>query len=92
MEFPQQIEAVGTILTKERAELSSEIAGVIAKFYALEVQHVNQGNSIIQLDDTMLQTQATALLAELKHDQQKYLRIANLAQQGAIPKQDLDNP
>jgi membrane fusion protein (multidrug efflux system) len=89
--LPQQIATVGTTIAAERAKLSPELGGVIAKFYADSGQHVELGQPIIQLDDTIYQTQVHAEQIDLIRSQQAYQRIEKLAKSGGESKQDLDN-
>jgi len=89
--LPAQITAVGTLVAKDRAKLSAELAGTIAKFYASEGQHVQPGQPIIQLDDSIYHTQLQAIQADLARNEQRYLRIKKLASSGGESKQELDN-
>src|SRR5438067_8438091 len=90
-------EYVSTLKSRDSANISPQVEGVITKIFVRSGDRVNAGAPLVQIDPlkqeaTVRNQQAStaAQQANLKWAQQQYDRNAQLAAAGVISKQELD--
>jgi RND family efflux transporter MFP subunit len=90
-------EYVGTLKSRDSANISPQVEGSITKIFVHSGEHVAAGTPLIQIDPlkqeaTVLNSQATvaAQQANLKWAQQEYDRNSQLAAAGVVSRQQLD--
>lgn len=90
-------EYVSTLKSRDSANISPQVEGVITKIFVKSGDRVNGGAPLIQIDplkqEATVRNQQAATAAQeanLKWAQQQYDRNAQLASAGVISKQELD--
>jgi len=85
-----QVTAVGTLHAVQGADLSSELAGIVASIHFKPDQDVKEGDLLIQLRDATDRAQLAALQASAELAKQTYQRDAALMKTNAISQQAYD--
>ena len=83
----EDISAVGNIVANESVRVRTEISGRLVELNFNEGQSIKKGQLLVALDDAVHRAQAAAISAELRTEQQKYLRSKELYQQNFISKE-----
>jgi len=88
--WQEQIHAVGTMHAIHGADLSSELAGIVARIGFDAGTDVEKGTLLVQLRDESDRAQLDALRANAELAKQTYIRNAALMKTNAISKQAYD--
>ncbi len=83
------IQAIGTI-NAASVEVTPETAGHIASIAFTDGAVVKQGDTLIQLDDSILKAKLESMVAQYQLSSQSYARLKKLAGKGIITQQALD--
>lgn len=83
------IKAIGTV-NAASIEVTPETAGHIASIAFNDGAVVKQGDTLIQLDDSILKAKLQSMTAQYQFSQQSYLRLKQLASKGMVAAQTLD--
>lgn len=86
----EDISAVGNVVANESVRVRTEISGRLVELNFNEGQAIKKGQLLVALDDAVHRAQVAAISAELRTEQQKYLRSKELYQQNFISKEALD--
>lgn len=96
--FVEQIKALGTVQPWQKAEVSSQVSGILEQVYYREGQYVEQGELLAQIDARSYQAallQAEGALqetqAQLKSAQLDLKRYRELRAEDAIAQQTLEH-
>ncbi len=84
------IETIGTVNASQGVDLTVEQAGIIKDIKFSANQHVNQGDVLIQLDDTVQQADLAAAKTQAALDQQSLDRAIQLQRRGVGSEVALD--
>lgn len=87
---PQEIDAIGSLIAKNKVAISPEIAGQVSQIMFKAGEIVQKGTPLIKLDDTINRAQYKAVQAELKLSQLHYNRVTQLAKKGLTSQQSVD--
>jgi membrane fusion protein (multidrug efflux system) len=83
------IKAIGTI-NAASVEVTPETAGHIASIAFNDGAVVKQGDTLIQLDDSILKAKLASMAAQYQFSLQSYSRLKKLASKGIVAQQALD--
>jgi membrane fusion protein (multidrug efflux system) len=86
----EDISAVGNVVANEAVRVRTEISGRLVELNFKEGQEIQKGQLLVALDDAVYRAQVAAISAELRTEQQRYLRLKELYQQKFISKEALD--
>lgn len=86
----QQIESLGTLINRDEIDVTSEIAGKIAKISFKPGARVKKGNVLIQLDNRIYASELKAAIAKLKLSEINYQRTKQLSARRISSAQELD--
>lgn len=86
----EDISAVGNIVANESVRVRTEISGRLVELNFNEGQVIQKGQLLVALDDAVYRAQVAAISAELRTEQQRYMRLKELYQQKFISKEALD--
>lgn len=79
----EEMRAVGTLTANESVVISAEIAGRISRIAFTEGQKVNSGDTLLDLDDTVLKAELDKVRSDLSLARANRERASTLASQGA---------
>lgn len=82
--------AIGTLVAEKDAQITSEVSGNVAKLLFKDGVFVKQGQSLIQLDDTVYKAKSDSSKANLLYSETNYKRNVLLGKRGAISQQAID--
>lgn len=83
------IKAIGTV-NAASIEVTPETAGHIASIAFSDGAVVKRGDTLIQLDDSILKAKLQSMTAQYQFSQQSYARLKQLANKGVVAAQTLD--
>lgn len=83
------IKAIGTV-NAASIEVTPETAGHIASIAFSDGAVVKRGDTLIQLDDSILKAKLQSMAAQYHFSQQSYARLKKLASKGVVAAQTLD--
>jgi len=90
MSWQHPIDAIGTLSAYKGTMIHAEASGRVIKIYFKSGQWVKQGQLLIQLYPDIINAQLTKAIANQKFAKQTYQRQQQLANQGFISHQQLD--
>lgn len=82
---------IGTITADEAVTVVAEIPGLVTRIPFTEGGSVRRGETLVQLDDRELRASLDRAIAVRDQAQSSFKRVKPLAEQGAVPPQDLDD-
>lgn len=88
--YSERFETLGNLSTLDSTDLSSEIAGHIEAIHFHSGQQVKKGQVLIQLDDTIYQSELNSAEASLKLSEMNFKRTNQLAKRRLSSEQALD--
>jgi RND family efflux transporter MFP subunit len=95
---PLDVELIGQLDSPQNVEIRARVEGFVDKMFFVEGTNVNQGDPLFELDKNPYRERLDAakgslgeMVAALKKYEADVARLAPLATNRAIPKQDLDN-
>lgn len=83
-------QTIGSLASTDNIDISSELAGQIAKIDFRPGAWVEKGTLLIQLDDTVLKSQLASAEANLLLSETNYSRHKELAKRNVVSEQALD--
>ncbi|MCC5791498.1 MAG: efflux RND transporter periplasmic adaptor subunit [Legionellaceae bacterium] len=86
----EQVETVGNLKSLNQINISSELAGQIKSIHFTPGSFVKKGTLLIELDDSILQSELAAAKASLALSQNNYTRITELAKRRISSAQAVD--
>ncbi|HXV76958.1 MAG TPA: efflux RND transporter periplasmic adaptor subunit [Candidatus Polarisedimenticolaceae bacterium] len=86
----ERLATTGTVRANESVDLVSEIAGVVRTIHFDEGATVEQGELLVEIDDTELQAQRDRVLYRLRLAENREARQRELREQGVVSEQDYD--
>ncbi|MCC5791538.1 MAG: efflux RND transporter periplasmic adaptor subunit [Legionellaceae bacterium] len=84
------LSSVGTFLAVNGVDVNAETAGNIVKIFFQSGEYIEEGQPLIVIDDSILQTQLKFNQAELDLKELNYKRQENLYKRGAAPISNVD--
>lgn len=88
--WPNPLFAVGTLTAHQDIQLSTEVAGQIRALHFESGQTVRQGTVLLELDDTVDQSELAGFMAERQLTQIEFERIRKLRQEGSASQSSYD--
>lgn len=82
--FESFLRQVGTVVTAEDIQISAQVGGRITNIFAREGDVVNEGDTILQIDDRSLRQEARRLEAVTGQSRENYERLQRLYEQDEI--------
>jgi membrane fusion protein (multidrug efflux system) len=84
------LEGIGTVSAVEGIEVASEVAGMVKSIDFKANDTVQAGQRLVQLDDSIDQTDARLYQAAIDLAQRTLVRVSSLRARGNAPQADLD--
>ncbi|MGQ3889843.1 efflux RND transporter periplasmic adaptor subunit [Legionella sp. CNM-1927-20] len=88
--FANEFETIGSLSSLDNIQISSELAGQIARIYFKPGTLVQKGTLLIQLDDTILKSELASAKANLLLSESIYQRNQELAKRKLASEQALE--
>lgn len=85
-----QLRAVGSLSAIAGIEVSNEIGGKVNAIHFKSGESAEQGDLLLELDDSTDQAELKGLMAELTLGQLKFDRVAKLVKEKSVSKSDYD--
>lgn len=82
--FESFLRQVGTVVTAEDIQISAQIGGRITNTYASDGDYVNEGDTIVKIDDRRLRQELRRLEAVTEQSRENYERLQRLFEQDEI--------
>jgi membrane fusion protein (multidrug efflux system) len=82
------VDAVGTLAANESADIRAEIAGVVKAVNFSEGQPVKKGESLVNIDDSLIRTELMKAEATYNVRKETFARSDKLKTSGYVSKQD----
>ncbi|HET9679772.1 MAG TPA: efflux RND transporter periplasmic adaptor subunit [Gammaproteobacteria bacterium] len=91
VQWQPRISAVGSIRAVQGVDISNEVAGRVEKILFESGAHVEKGDLLVQLDDSIEQAQLPGAQAQLELARSNYERTQKLVEQGLASEEQLDS-
>lgn len=85
----EMIRAIGTV-NASSVEITPETAGHVASIAFTDGASVKKGETLIQLDDSILKAKLQSMAAQYQFSSESYARLKKLAASGVVSRQALD--
>jgi membrane fusion protein (multidrug efflux system) len=85
-----QLQVVGSLAAVAGIEVSNEVGGKISAIHFTSGESAEQGELLLELDDSTDQAELKGLLAELTLGKLKFERVAKLVKEKSVSKSDYD--
>lgn len=90
-QWQPRIEAVGSLRAVQGVDVANEVAGRVEKILFESGKHVEKGDLLVQLDDSIEQAQLPGAKAQLELARSNYERTQKLVKQGLASEEQLDS-
>ena len=91
MQWQRQLPAIGTLVSSQAVEITSEVAGVITTINFASGEEVAAAALIVELDNRTEMATLEATRAQYNSEKRKYERLLKLKDQGFTTTGDIDN-
>jgi membrane fusion protein (multidrug efflux system) len=90
-QWQRQLPAIGTLVSSQAVEITSEVAGVITMINFASGEEIAASTLIIELDNRTEMATLEATRAQYNSEKRKYERLLKLKDQGFTTTGDIDN-
>lgn len=89
-DVPRQVSAIGSLYAKHKVDISPQIAGQIKAVLFHYGDHVQEGQVLYKLDDSLYKAKLQAAQSDLAFNKITYERFLKLMNTGAVSRQMID--